>query len=241
MELRINKNQISLFKIISLFSILIASLSSCTTLNKDFSKVTQQPVPEHNKFISGHISDNKYYALDNSFSIDLPFKRGKDEFNLMEISEFYHEKGSDISFGPFGQNKSMYFIELIRVNKENVSDFEFEEASFKLFNQHYKSLAKYSADRKKMNREVMKIKGNRTIHWNLLQLADSGRYSDFSPGLTKHHIFTIELKHYIAFIMVQKPSNTPDGINLKSAYDFAFSLSLLENKSEPNQLMALPE
>ncbi|MFV1985147.1 MAG: hypothetical protein ACC657_16480 [Thiohalomonadales bacterium] len=203
-------------KLILLF--LLTTLSACAT-NEPIVVST----PDHNKHISGSISENKYYAMDNSFSIALPYKKGSIEYALMDIDEFYYENGSNVVF--IGKDKSTYSLELYRVKEQKNTIDTFEETSLKLLYKYHKSFYKTITNLKVLNKKHIKIAGNRTIHWNLLQ--NPKKYdSSYSP--IRHHIFAIKVKHYIVIIMVEKPANDPDGESFLTAYNFAYSLSLLD-------------
>jgi hypothetical protein len=201
-----------------LFIILIVMLSSCAA--NDTVKIK---TPDHNKYISGSITDNKYYAMDNTFSISLPYKKGTIEYALMDIDEFYYENGSNVVF--LGKDKSVYSLELYRVKEKNNNINSFEETSLKLLSKYHKNLYKTIANIKVLNKKHIKIAEKRTIHWNLLQ---SPKAYDSSYGAVRHHIFAIKLKHYIVLVMVELSADQPDGDNFLNAYNFAYSLSLLD-------------
>jgi len=217
-----------------LLFLLIPILSSCAGISK---KTTIVQAPEYNKYISGIISDDKYYAMDNSYSISLPYKKGTPEYAYMDLDEFYHENGSNVTFGPFGKNKSIYNMELFKIEEENNSINSFEESSLKLLSKYHKIIYKTIVDIKTLNKKHIKISGKRTIHWNLLQQVsiNGGSY-----GSVRHHIFAIKLKKYIAIIMVEKPAGISYDENYISAYNFAYSLSLLQNDKNPNLISTLP-
>jgi len=175
--------------------------------------------------------------MDNTFSISLPYKKGTLEYNLMDIDEYYHESGSNVTFGPFGNNKSIYNIELFRVEKENNRITTFEATSLKLLSKYHNNIYQTISTIKILNKKHIKLNGNRTIHWNLLKKERTRRFEYKS---VRHHVFAIKLEHYIALVMVEKTADIPDGENFISAYDFAFSLSLLKNNQEQNQISAIP-
>ncbi|MFV1982979.1 MAG: hypothetical protein ACC657_05500 [Thiohalomonadales bacterium] len=217
-----------------LFLLLIVIVSGCAEIGKNSSKLQ---TPDHNKYISGIISDDKYYAMDNSYSISLPYKKGTPEYAIMDLDEFYHENGSNVTFGPFGKNKSIYNMELFKIKKENNSINSFEESSLKLLSKYHNNLYKSISDMKILNKKHIKISGKRTIHWNLLKQVsiNGGNY-----GSVRHHIFSIKLKNYIAIIMVEKPAAIAEEDNYISAYNFAFSLSLLQKDKDRNLVSTLP-
>lgn len=219
---------------ICLLFILVIGLSACAE-RRNNSGLIQTQTPDYNKYISGIINGNKYYAMDNTFSISLPYKKGTLEYNLMDIDEYYHESGSNVTFGPFGNNKSIYNIELYRVKKENNRLKTFEAKSLKLLSKYHNNLYKSISMIKVLNKKHIKLNGNRTIHWNLLKKVRA-RSSEYK--LVRHHVFAIKLRYYIALVMVEKAADIPDGENFASAYDFAFSLSLLENNQK--QISAIP-
>ena len=204
---------------ISLLFLLIITFSGCAILKESKSK----PIQDHNKHISGVINDNQYYAMDNTFSIELPYKKGTYEYNVMDIGEFYHENGSNVIFGPFGKDKSRYNIELFKINEENKGIDTFERTSLKLLDKYHNNLYTNNFKKNSVNKQYIQISGKRTIHWNLLHKIKNHNYNYKS---VRHHIFAIKLQNYIAIIIVEKLADLSEGENFMSAYDFAYSLSL---------------
>ncbi len=182
----------------------------------------EMEVPDFNKHISGSIDNNKYYAMDNSFTISLPYKKGTKEYALMDIDEFYYENGSNIAF--IGKDKSVYSLEMYKLKKESNDFNSFEAKSLKLLFKYHKNIYKSIAELKALKKERIKIDGKSSIHWDIV--LKPKKYSKFDA--VRHHIFAIKLEQYIVIVMVGKSVKKPVEESFLSAYNFAYSLSLLE-------------
>jgi hypothetical protein len=202
--------------------IIVVTLSGCA-VSTEAPLVIKSP-EQNNAFISGIVKDDKYIAMDKSFTINLPYKKGSREYELLEIDEFYSEQGVSVSFGAEGKDSNRYNLEI----KNMANETSFEEQSTKLLTQYRKDLfLSYRSKPKLLKKYRFKIHGYNAIHWNLIQKVSPHQVTGLGYGLVNHQVFAINLENKVAFIWVLKTANQANKHNkIVTAYDFATSLSV---------------
>ncbi|MFV2060927.1 MAG: hypothetical protein ACC653_09605 [Gammaproteobacteria bacterium] len=216
-------------------SILALSISACAITPKTPPVI--KSAEQNNAFISGVVKGDKYIAMDNSFTINLPYKKGSREYELMEIDEFYSEKGAHVSFGVQGKNSNIFNLEIKAILDENT----FEQQSAKLLTQYRSDLfLDYRSKPRLLKKYKFKIRGYDAIHWNLFQKISPQQATNLGYGLVNHQVFAINLGDKVAFIWVQKTANKANQHNkIVTAYDFATSLSIPKKNVDVNLLSSI--
>lgn len=217
-------------------SIVVIAIAGCAETNNREQVNIKTPY-QSNAFISGSVNGDKYVAMDKSFTINLPYKEGTREYDLMEIDEFYYEKGASVVFGEIGKNNNIFNLEIVKFNNEN----SFDEESVKLLTKYSNDLYRnYRSKPRILKKHRMQINGYNTIYWTLLQKVAPKNVPGLNYGLVNHQVFAINLNKKIAFLWVQKTAKKDNNQNnIVSAFDFAASLTVPNNNNDMKLLSSL--
>lgn len=173
------------------------------------------------KFLKGEINADIYTALDRSFSVKVPHKKGSYEYTYMAVKERYGELGAYVSFGPAAIDQSIYRVETAKRTSQSIA---FDKALALHVVDNYKTQLQqgYGATLEEVTSRADTMRGRQMYYWQFKQITSSGKSMSDRTATLIHEVYVMDLEKGLAMVWVQTPA---DASNVRlTPRDFAESM-----------------